>query len=248
MKRTMVIVAAVVLTVFTPSTLVAWGPEGHEIVASLAQSRLSGKAKRGIRSLVGSANLASIANWADEVRSERDESFNWHFANIPKDASGFSEQRDCFIPNNRHKGAATDHHNCVVDRIEIFEHVLADRNAPREDRIEALKFLVHFVGDVHQPFHGIGDAAGGNGIAITEFGSTECGQHPCNLHGSWDIALIHFSKPTCPLGPWATPPLRPAGCRLRWQEHTYKSTPDSLQDATATERAYPLFLKTRTAT
>jgi hypothetical protein len=143
--------------------------------------------------LIGSARLTSIANWADEVRSERDESFNWHFANIPKDASGFSEQRDCFMPNNRHKGAATDHHNCVVDRIEIFEHVLADRNAPREDRIEALKFLVHFVGDVHQPFHGIGDAAGGNGIAITEFGSTECGQHPCNLHGSWDIALIQHT-------------------------------------------------------
>ena len=56
-----------------------------------------------------------------------------------------------FCPNSTHDGSATDHHNCVVDRIEIFEHVLSDSNASRDDRIEALKFLVHFVGDVHQP-------------------------------------------------------------------------------------------------
>jgi len=68
----------------------------------------------------------------------------------------------CFLPNSRHKGAATDHHNCVVDRIEIFKQVLSDNNALRDDRIEALKFLVHFVGGVHQPFHAIGEAAGGN--------------------------------------------------------------------------------------
>ena len=80
-----------------------------------------------------------------------------------------------------------------MDRIEIFEHVLAHRNAPQEDRIEALKFLVDFVGDVHHPFHGIGDAAGGNGIAITEFSSAECGQHQCNLHGTWDIGLIQHT-------------------------------------------------------
>jgi len=194
MRRSLTLSAAVIaLTLLIPSTLVGWGPEGHEIVASLAQSRLSRQAKRGIRSLIGGENLVSIADWADEVRSERDESSNWHFVNIPKDASGFSEQRDCFMPNGTHKGAATDHHNCVVDRIEIFQHVLADRSAPREDRIDALKFLVHFVGDVHQPFHGIGDAAGGNGVAVTEFGSTECGQHPCNLHGSWDIGLIEHT-------------------------------------------------------
>jgi hypothetical protein len=53
---------------FMPSTLVGWGPEGHEIVASLAQTRLTENAKRGIRSLIGDASLASIANWADEVQ------------------------------------------------------------------------------------------------------------------------------------------------------------------------------------
>ena len=193
MKRAMVIAAATFLTLLIPSALVGWGSEGHEIVASLAEPRLTENAKTGIRSLIGDASLASIASWADEVRPERDETYNWHFVDIPKDASGFSDERDCFLPANRHKGSATDYHNCVVDRIEIFKKVLADSNASRDDRIEALKFLVHFVGDVHQPFHAIGEAAGGNGIAVTQFGSTECGRHPCNLHGAWDSGLIEHT-------------------------------------------------------
>ena len=97
------------------------GHEGHEIVALLAQTRLTENAKNGIRSLIGDASLASISNWADEVRPVRDETYNWHFVDIPKDTSGFSDERDCFLPNSRHKDAATDHHNCVVDRIETFK-------------------------------------------------------------------------------------------------------------------------------
>jgi hypothetical protein len=190
MKSGMVIAAVLVLTLFIPSTLAGWGREGHEIVASLAQTRLTENTKTGIRSLIGDASLASIASWADEVRPDRDETYNWHFVDIPKDASGFSDERDCFLPASRHKDSATDHHNCVVDRIELIKNVLSDSNAPRDDRIEALKFLVHFVGDVHQPFHAIGEAAGGNGIVVTQFGSTECGRHPCNLHGAWDSGLI----------------------------------------------------------
>jgi len=194
MRRAFTFSAAVIaLTLLTPSTLVGWGHEGHEIVASLAQTRLTENAKNGIRSLIGDASLASIANWADEVRPDRDETYNWHFVDIPKDASGFSDERDCFLPNSRHKGAATDHQNCVVDRIELFKKILSDTNASRDDRIEALKFLVHFVGDVHQPMHAIGEAAGGNGIAVTEFGSTQCGRRPCNLHGAWDTGLIEHT-------------------------------------------------------
>ena len=106
------------------------------------------------------------------------------------DASGFSEQRDCFRPDEKHPDTLQDHHNCVVDRINIFQRVLADNSASRQDRIEALKFLVHFVGDVHQPMHAIGEARGGNDVHVSEFGSTQCGRSPCNLHLAWDTGLI----------------------------------------------------------
>jgi hypothetical protein len=93
MKRAMVIGAAIVLTLIMPPTLFGWGPEGHEIVASLAQTCLTENAKRGIRSLLGDASLASIANWADEVRPERDETYNWHFVDISEPVRELSLMR-----------------------------------------------------------------------------------------------------------------------------------------------------------
>jgi hypothetical protein len=176
-----------------PTALIGWGPDGHEIVAALAQARLTENARKGIQSLIGEASLASVANWADEVRPQRDETYNWHFVDIPMNASGFSDERDCFLPSSKHKDAATDHHNCVVDRIEMFRQVLSDKNAPKDVRAEALKFLVHFIGDIHQPLHAVGEAAGGNRIAVDQFGSSLCGQHFCNLHGAWDSGLIQHT-------------------------------------------------------
>jgi len=191
MQRT---AAAVLIAVLAPAAaLYGWGHEGHWIVADIAQERLSEVTKRNVQSLIGNNTLASVANWADEIRRERDETYDWHFVDIPKDAQGFSDPRDCYRPEDRHKGAQEDHQNCVVDRIIYFKRVLGDKNAPRGDRIEALKFIVHFVGDIHQPLHAIGEAKGGNGIHITEFGSDRCGRYPCNLHSAWDTGLIEHT-------------------------------------------------------
>ena len=171
---------AVLAAVLAPAVaLYGWGHEGHRIVADIAQERLTEVTKRNVQSLIGNNTLASVANWADQIRPERDETFGWHFVDIPKDASGFSDSRDCYRPQGAHKGARDDHQNCVVDRIEYFKRVLGDKNASRGDRIEALKFIVHFVGDIHQPFHAIGEAKCGNGVHITEFGSDRCGRYPC---------------------------------------------------------------------
>jgi hypothetical protein len=109
-----------------PAALLAWRPEGHEVVAALAESLLSDTAKSGVQPVIGNATLASVSNWADQVRSQRDETYNWHFVDIPKSAAGFSEDRDCFLPTNSYAGAATDHYNCVVDRITLFKEILAD--------------------------------------------------------------------------------------------------------------------------
>ena len=65
-----------------------------------------------------------------------------------------------------------------------------------EQEQEALKFVVHFVGDIHQPFHAIGEARGGNGIHLSFFGTTNCPfqgrSAPCNLHAVWDDGLIRW--------------------------------------------------------
>jgi S1/P1 Nuclease len=183
--------AVLLLYLCIPIPSFAWGPEGHRIVAEIARARLSPSARRLIRELIGSDDLASISTWADEIRRERPQTFGWHFVDIPWNAAAFDQSRDCFRPGD--KNALQDHHNCVVDRIEMFREILADKNASAPDRVEALKFLVHFVADVHQPLHAIGEARGGNDIHVVEFGLDQCGSRPCNLHALWDEGLIEHA-------------------------------------------------------
>src|SRR5215472_8709484 len=184
------LIAIVVSATLVSGQLFAWGPQGHAIVAGVAGSHLTSTTKKNIRLLLGNDDLAAVCVWADDIRKQRDETFGWHFVDIPKDAAGFSQPRDCFRPQDTHANAQNGHHNCVVDRIDIFRQVLADPKASRNDRIEALKFLVHFVGDIHQPLHAVDEARGGNDIKVTVFGSDQCGNYPCTLHGVWDYSLI----------------------------------------------------------
>lgn len=190
MKKTTVLF---ILVTLIPDQLVGWGPKGHAIVSGVAMSKLTSKTKKNIRLLLGNDDLAAVCVWADDIRKQRDETFGWHFVDIPKDAAGFSQLRDCFRPQDTHANAQNDHHNCVVDRIDIFRQVLADPRASRNDRVEALKFLVHFVGDIHQPLHAVDEARGGNDIKVTAFGSDKCGNYSCNLHGVWDVSLIEHA-------------------------------------------------------
>jgi hypothetical protein len=155
-----------------------WGSEGHQIIAMIAQDHLDKSTKVMIRSLVGSNQLYLIATWADEVRPERPETKPWHYVDIP-----FGEQydaaRDCPPPGS-----------CVVQKITDFMNILTDKKAPRDQRAEALKFLVHFVADLHQPMHAAKEAEGGNGIHVRFLGKELCGPYPCNLHAVWDTSMI----------------------------------------------------------
>ena len=187
------IIAVILLASFVSTQLSAWGPKGHAIIGDIAAAHLTPQTRANLLLLLGSDTLASIASWADQVRKERDESYDWHFVDIPKDAPGFSEERDCFRPQDKHKNADTDHHNCVVDRIEMFEKVLADENASRAARQEALRWLVHFVGDLQQPLHAVEEARGGNDIKLAVFGSAKCGDYDCNLHWTWDTLLLEHT-------------------------------------------------------
>ena len=135
---------------FIGTPLFAWGPEGHRVVAQIARAHLSQRARHQIENLLGNDDLASVSTWADEIRPQRPETFGWHFVDIPMNSSGFDEQRDCYRPNEKND-RGNDHHNCVVDRIVIFEQVLGDKRASKTDRVEALKFLVHFVGAFINP-------------------------------------------------------------------------------------------------
>src|SRR4051812_4028895 len=193
-RRLALVVVVVVLAGGT--RLSAWGTQGHRLVALLATNHLTAIAQRNVTWLLAPETLGDIASWADEVQGGINQTALWHYVNIPPDAKTYDRDRDC----PRQPGVAAGSRNdawrdCVVDRIRYHEERLADTTLDRADRAIALKFLVHFVGDIHQPLHASGIERGGNGILVRVFGSDTCGtdparQTPCNLHGAWDSLMI----------------------------------------------------------
>ena len=127
--------AAVLLAL--PSSLYAWGREGHAIVAQIAESRLTPKAKAGVAELLGKQSMSSVASWPDSVRKERDETSPWHYVDIPYEMRAYDPARDGKNGDN------------VIAKIVDFANILNDRTRTKNDREEALKFLIHFVGDLH---------------------------------------------------------------------------------------------------
>ena len=155
----------------------AWGSEGHCIVADIAWDHLTPATRENLQPFLEGDDLASISSWADDIRPGRPETAPWHYVNIPPDAAGY-DPKNC--PND----------NCVVAQINKFAQILGDPSQPFAARSEALKYLVHFVGDLSQPLHATAEARGGNDVPVTAFGAAQCGNRPCNLHSVWDNELI----------------------------------------------------------
>lgn len=186
-KRTISsLLACAMLFCWTSQQGWAWGREGHRLTALVADRYLTPEAKAKVAELLHNGSLEDIAPWADTYRSDHPETGKWHYVDIPKAETKFDRMRDC--------PAATDPESpwrdCVTDRILYFEGRLGDGALSESDRAMALKFLVHLIGDIHQPFHAFGDERGGNSIEVNFMGSSVCGAHHCNLHGVWDDILI----------------------------------------------------------
>ena len=174
----------------------AWGPQGHRLVAMVAERHLTPAARKNVAWLLDDRSLADVASWADDYLGGNYQTSFWHYVNIPPDAAAYDRDRDCPLQPGIAAGTRYDRwRDCIVDRIPYHQERLANVALDRADRAIALKFLVHFVGDLHQPMHAIGVERGGNGILVTVFGSPTCGGNPaaptpCNLHGVWDSSLI----------------------------------------------------------
>lgn len=182
--RTLVLTALGVLA--ATHTAFAWGTSGHSIVAEIAQHRLNDAAAVGVESILGpGTSLASIGSWADDERARDRRTTRWHFVEIPSAAAAYDATRDC-TPDP----ALGD---CIIAAIDRELALVSCATAPTEQRQRALKFLVHLIGDLHQPLHTIKDERGGNGIDVTITTLERVnGDLPfnTNLHSAWDAALI----------------------------------------------------------
>lgn len=158
----------------------AYGPTGHRIVGTIAESYLCSRAATAIDALLDGESLADAGLWADRIRGDPEwrHASPWHYVNVADDAPVES--------------ASGGDRGDVLQAIARFRAELADSAVSDRHRAEALRFLVHFVADVHQPLHvGRAEDRGGNGIAVV------LGSKRSTLHGLWDAqALLKADRRT----------------------------------------------------
>ncbi|MFA5685032.1 MAG: S1/P1 nuclease [Lysobacteraceae bacterium] len=177
MRKTGFLLLAWLCLATTPAQ--AWTAFGHRLVGELAQSRLSPAAQAQVDALLateqGADTLAGIAAWADSVRDlpAYRATAPLHYVNFRDARCQYRPQRDC--PRG----------DCVVAALARHAKLLADEGNPVPVRLEALKFVVHLVGDIHQPLHaGHRDDRGGNRFQVNLAGKGS------NLHAVWDFDLL----------------------------------------------------------
>ncbi|HVZ80801.1 MAG TPA: S1/P1 nuclease [bacterium] len=161
---------------------------GHETVALIAQDRITPRARQAIQEILERETLSFVSTWADRMAHDKPETAPWHYFNL-----------DIRQPQTAYDMAdACPNHDCVVEQIERDLSVLSNGNASLGEKREALKYLVHFVGDIHQPLHCADDQdRGGNDKWFRWHGPNGTAQRYkwVNLHSLWDDLLQPNRRP-----------------------------------------------------
>ncbi|MDB5814127.1 MAG: hypothetical protein JWN23_1244 [Rhodocyclales bacterium] len=189
MRKLSALIVWLFVCAFTSPSAFAWGSEGHRLVAEIAEHYLTPVAQRKVQTLLRAESLygvagcpvktlADAATWPDCLRGFGQtyaHTFAWHFDDIPL----------CGAPD---KTVYCKDGQCLSTQTQRLIGVLADKSAPVKDRLEALKFVAHFIGDAHQPLHATdNDDRGGNEIPVSFFGGAS---KSMNLHHAWDTDLL----------------------------------------------------------
>lgn len=177
-KRILLTVASCCLIPGYSTVALAWGPDGHSTIGTLALLQLNEDARNELAVFVNLRDEQSIVdacNWPDVIRETREGASTSprHYVNIPRGDFNYLQSRDC--PDGL----------CATETIKHFAAILANRVSDDQQRWQAFAWLCHVVGDLHQPMHaGFADDRGGNNYEIIFKGE------PMNLHGFWDAELI----------------------------------------------------------
>jgi hypothetical protein len=163
----------VVLASHPPAGAAGWWDLGHRTVALVAETRLLPRTRQAVRDILGGQSLADASVWADNIRQYRHDADPLHYVNVPLAAAGYDSLRDC--PNGR----------CIVAAIAADRRVLTNPAAAPLDRAEALRFLIHFLGDLHQPLHTTDDGDRGGNLRLVYLAGDST-----NLHKVWDGQIL----------------------------------------------------------
>jgi hypothetical protein len=198
------IIASFLLFAFVslPATARAWGCKGHQVVALLAEKHLTPHALAMAKKILadgpidpnlsryckegGADPLADASTWPDDIRSIRPEASPWHYIDIPRGTKLRDVEKFC-----------DPKESCVTRAITDQLVILRSADSSPQKRADALRFLIHFVGDLHQPLHAItNNDQGGNCVPVAFFDvlpqlrNPQSESYAPNLHGVWDTNIL----------------------------------------------------------
>jgi S1/P1 Nuclease len=186
-------IAASLLSTVIAAPCFAWGSEGHILVAAIARSRLSAGTVAKVDAILAqdkdastSSDMLSRAVWADVWRAAgHRETSQWHFADVELDHPDLDAA--CFgHPPSAAPASTGPENSCIVDRLQAFASELGSPSTSPGERILALKYVLHFVGDMHQPLHMADNHDRGGNCVTLALG----GPRTINLHGYWDTVVV----------------------------------------------------------
>jgi S1/P1 Nuclease len=194
------LLAFAVLAALIGSQARAWGDLGHEVTALIAYRHLLPTARAALDAMLASdtdtltaGDFASRATWADKYRNAHRETAAWHFVDIEIDQPDLKDA--CFgfpiSPPGQwaSQGPAQD---CVVNKIDQFAAELKSPSTPPAERLLALKFLIHFMGDLHQPLHAADHHdRGGNCVSLSAPPGAQNDRGVQTLHAYWDVSVVN---------------------------------------------------------
>jgi len=200
------VVAFAILALALAPSAFAWGCKGHQAIALIAESRMTHHAREAALAILSASPVdpslprycgpsedpfADASTWPDDIRKLRPETSPWHFIDIPRGAGKSDIAKFC-----------PEAQGCVTSALTEQIRVLRDKSASPQARADALRFVIHFVGDIHQPLHGsTNNDLGGNCVPVTFFGRAPSESAPGsgyfspNLHGIWDVDILEHSLP-----------------------------------------------------
>lgn len=155
--------------------------------------------------------MADASTWADDARN-LEKTSQWHYIDIPLSVTQEQPSVDAWCAPIGPPDAAKDRTGCIVIAISYEWGILRDASRPEPERAKALRYIIHFVGDIHQPLHDTdNDDRGGNCTAVTFFAE----DRPANLHAVWDYKLIQRELER----KHQTQPQLAAALNLKFSEH-----------------------------
>lgn len=211
------------LSVCSPA--LAWGNVAHRAIVNLVEERLTPEAAKEVQRLLALENatkLSEVVMWADMIRRQEIPGTPDHDVPIPFEAEGYDAERDC-------------QKLCIVKGIPLYLEKLADKTKSDAERLEALKYVIHLVGDIHQPLHTSQD---GGSQLVNWDGKI------VYLHILWDVTVLSATYPNPDvLAPAIAKRLRPmsdCGTADQWANEGHKIEQAFVYPALGSERAQPI--------